>query len=132
MTSSPALLALGDTPFIQLTTFRKSGEPVPTALWVVRDGDAISAFTPTGAGKLKRLRHTSRVTVVECSRRGAVADGAEPVDAVAAVSTEPADVERVTKRLAAKYGFQFKVVMLIEKVTSRGRSRDRAAITISD
>lgn len=130
--TSTALLDLGERDFIQLTTFRKSGKPVPTPVWVVRDGDAISAFTPTGSGKLKRLRHTSRVTVLECSRGGTVEEGAVPVEAVASVSADPADVERVTRRLAEKYGFQFKIVMLIERISSRGRSRDRAAITISD
>ena len=130
--TSPALLALGESDFNQLNTYRKNGTPVATPLWVVRDGDAISAFTPTGAGKLKRLRHTSRVTVVECGRRGSVEDGAQEIEAIASVSTDPADVRRVTARLAQKYGFQFKVVMLIEKISNRGRSRDRAAISITD
>ena len=131
MTSRPALIALGESAFVQLTTFRRNGEPVPTPVWVVRDGDAISAFTPTSAGKLTRLAHTNRVTVIACNRGGAVEQGAEPIEAEAVVSTEPQDVDRVTKRLAEKYGFQFTVAMLIEKVATRGKGRDRAAITIS-
>lgn len=79
MTSSP-LLALGDRDFIRLTTFRRTGEPVPTPVWVVPDGDHLSVFTPAGTGKLKRVRHTPRVTVAECSRRGAVADDVVPVE----------------------------------------------------
>ena len=130
--TSPAVLGLGESDFIQLTTFRKNGLPVPTPVWVVRDGDAISAFTPAGAGKLKRLRHTSRVTVQACSRRGSLEEGTQAIEATASVSTEPADVDRVTALLAEKYGLQFKVVMLIEKIGSRGRSRDRAAIVITD
>ena len=63
-------LALGASDFIQLTTFRRTGEGVPTPVWVVPDGDALAVFTPAGTGKLKRIGHTPRVTVAECSRRG--------------------------------------------------------------
>ena len=40
-----ATLALGASDFIQLTTFRRTGEPVPTPVWVVPDGDALAVFT---------------------------------------------------------------------------------------
>ena len=116
-------LALGASDFIQLTTFRRTGEGVPTPVWVVPDGDALAVFTPAGTGKLKRIRHTPRVTVAECSRRGRVADDVVPVEAHATVSDDPAEVERVTRLLAGKYGLQFKIVMLAERVFARGERR---------
>lgn len=117
------LLALGASDFIQLTTFRRSGESVPTPVWVVPDGDALAVFTPAGTGKLTRLRHTPRVTVAECSRRGRVADGVEPVQARATATADPAEVDRVTRMLAEKYGIQFRVLMLVERVIARGERR---------
>ena len=63
-------LALGASDFIQLTTFRRSGQGVPTPVWVVPDGGTLAVFTPAGTGKLKRIGHTARVTVAECNRRG--------------------------------------------------------------
>src|SRR4051794_7702230 len=116
-------LALGASDFIQLTTFRRSGQAVPTPVWVVPDGDALAVFTPAGTGKLKRIGHTPRVTVVECSRRGRVADDVEPVGATATTTEDPAEVERVTRMLAAKYGLQFRLFMLVERVLSRGERR---------
>jgi len=116
-------LALGASDFIQLTTFRRTGEGVPTAVWVVPDGDALAVFTPAGTGKLKRLAHTPRVTVAECSRRGKVADGIVPLSATATTTADPAEVDRVTRLLAAKYGLQFRFFMLIERVFARGERR---------
>ena len=82
-------LALAASDFIQLTTFRRTGEGVPTPVWVVPDGDALAVFTPAGTGKLKRIAHTPRVTVAECSRRGRVADDVVPVEAHATDDRRP-------------------------------------------
>ena len=54
-------LALAASDFIQLTTFRRTGEGVPTPVWVVPDGDALAVFTPAGTGKLERIAHTPRI-----------------------------------------------------------------------
>jgi uncharacterized protein len=116
-------LALGASDFIQLTTFRRTGEGVPTPVWVVPDGDALAVFTPAGTGKLKRIRHTPRVTVAECTRRGRVPDDVVPVEAHATATDDPAEVARITRLLADKYGLQFKIVMLVERVLARGERR---------
>lgn len=132
MTDSSAtdLLGLGDKPFVRLTTFRRSGEPVGTTVWVARDGDSLVVFTPVGAGKLKRLRHTKRVELVESSRGGKVDDDATSVTATAEIDSSAATLGHVSDLLARKYGFQYKIVMLIEKVFSKG-SRDRDVIRIT-
>jgi PPOX class probable F420-dependent enzyme len=116
-------LALAASDFIQLTTFRRTGEGVPTPVWVVPDGDALAVFTPAGTGKLKRIAHTPRVTVAECDRRGRVADAVVPVEGDATATDDPAEVDRVTRLLAAKYGLQFKAFMLIERIAARGERR---------
>jgi uncharacterized protein len=125
-------LALGASDFIQLTTFRRSGEGVPTPVWVVPDAGALAVFTPAGTGKLKRIGHTARVTVAECNRRGRVADDVEPVAATATTTADPAEVERVTRLLAAKYGLQFRIFMLVERVLSRGERRREVIHIVPD
>ena len=74
-----AFTALGDERFVSLTTFRRSGEPVSTPVWVARDGDALVVTTPEDSGKVKRLRHTTRVELRPCNRMGRVKDGVPPV-----------------------------------------------------
>ena len=125
-------LALGASDFIQLTTFRRSGQGVPTPVWVVPDGDALAVFTPVGTGKLKRIGHTARVTVAECNRRGRVADDVEPVAATATTTADPAEVERVTRLLADKYGLQFRLFMLVERVLARGERRREVIHIVPD
>jgi PPOX class probable F420-dependent enzyme len=123
---------LGASDFIQLTTFRRSGEGVPTPVWVVPDGDGLAAFTPVGTGKLKRIGHTPQVTVAECNRRGRVADEVEPVAATATTTTDPGEVDRVTRMLADKYGLQFRIFMLVERVLARGERRREVIHIVPD
>jgi uncharacterized protein len=61
--------------------------------------------------------------VAECSRRGKVADDVVLVEARATTTADPAEVDRVTRLLADKYGFQFKVFMLVERLFARGERR---------
>lgn len=129
------LLALGDVHFILLTTYRKNGEGVGTPVWVARDGDSLVVFTPSGTAKLKRLRHTSRVEVVECGRQGKVAQDAVPMAATAAIETDQGTVEHVAGLLKAKYGLEYRLFMAVESVASfvrRTPKSPRAAIRITE
>ncbi|HUA29273.1 MAG TPA: PPOX class F420-dependent oxidoreductase [Streptosporangiaceae bacterium] len=56
--------------YIQLTTFRRSGTGVPTAVHVVLDGDEAFFRTWNTTGKAKRLRHTPDVRVAPSNIRG--------------------------------------------------------------
>lgn len=130
----PDLLALGDVHFIQLTTFRKSGEGVGTTVWVARDGATLVVYTPAGSGKLKRLKHTSRVEVVECGRQGKVADDAHSMTAEATVETDRETVDHVAGLMRSKYGAEYRIFMAVESVVARLRRRrkpGRAVIRIS-
>ena len=106
---------MGDEDFVRLTTFRKTGDPVGTAVWVVRDGDDLLVTTPAGSGKLKRLRHTSRVELQPCSRGGSVSEGAPTVTGDATVDADPDAHAQVEHLFAAKYGIQYRIAMVVEK-----------------
>lgn len=56
--------------YIQLTTFRRSGAAVPTAVHVVLDGDEAFFRTWNTTGKAKRLRHNPDVRVAPSNIRG--------------------------------------------------------------
>lgn len=118
----PAFAALGNERFLSLTTFRKSGEPVSTPVWVGRDGDALVATTPAGSGKVKRLRTSPRVELRPCNRMGRVKDGVEPVPGVADVLTDDGSRERLTGIIREKYGLEYRIVMGIERLTKSGQS----------
>ena len=128
--SSP-LLALGEQRFVQLTTFRKTGVAVSTPVWIARDGDELLVTTPAESGKVKRLRNSGRVELQPCSRRGKVDDGAPRVEAVARIQDGRADVERGSHWFANKYGVEYRVTLLIERIVARGQRR-RVILRIRD
>ena len=123
MPTTPTFTDLGDAKFVSLTTFRRSGEPVSTPVWIARDGDALVVTTPEGSGKVKRLRHNARVEMVPCSRRGRVDEGAEPVAGVVEIFSEPQDRDRLTAGIRRKYGLEVRIVMAIERLVRSGQAR---------
>lgn len=97
----PSLEQLSSGKYVLLTTFRRDGRAVPTALWVVPNGSGLAVWTAKDAGKVKRIRNNGRVTLAACDLRGN--QQGEAVEAVARVG-EPADRARVTEALRRKYG----------------------------
>jgi PPOX class probable F420-dependent enzyme len=95
------LESLGAAQYALLTTYRRDGRAVPTPLWVVRDGDALAVWTPTNAGKVKRIRRSSRVLIGACDFRGNLEGPQVPGRARV---LDAAGTARVRDLLARKYG----------------------------
>ena len=122
--------SLGDEKFVSLTTFKKSGEKVAGAMWLARDGQALVMWTPADSWKVKRLRRDSRVELTPCGRTGKVTDDAESTNGSAVVDTDPVEAARVEQLIKAKYGFEFHVITLVERIIARGR-KDRVVLRIT-
>ena len=120
-----SLLALAESRFVSLTTFRRSGSPVSTPVWVGRDGGSLVVLTPVGSGKVKRLRHDPRVEIRPCGRFGKVPDGVEPVAGTAELREDPADVERARSTIRRTYPLESRLVLGIERLVERFRGRPR-------
>lgn len=123
MTQAPTLHTLGGERFVLLTTYRPSGEPVSTPVWVLPDAGAAIITTREAAGNLRRIRGNPEVTLQPCDRRGNVEDGSPVVEGTAEIIRDSAATEAVTRRLARKYGFEFHVVTTVERLLCRGRDR---------
>ena len=117
--------ALGDERFVSLTTFRRSGVPVATPVWVARDGHDLVVTTPADSGKVKRLRHDARIELRPCTRTGRVDPQAAAVSGVAEVLTDESGRELIRR----KYGLEYRVVMAVERLTRAGR-RPRVLLRI--
>jgi uncharacterized protein len=61
---------LSEGSYLLLTTFRRDGRPVPTAVWLAREADALLVWSAEDAGKVKRIRHTPKVALAPCNARG--------------------------------------------------------------
>ena len=128
MPASPELLSLADTKYVSLVTFRKSGEAVPTAVWVARDGDSLIVTTVEGVGKVRRLRNDSRVQLAPCSVGGKVAYGAVWVDATATVEPMTPEMSDV---LAAKYKVAYRLNEWMRFRRQKGEPKVRVILRIT-
>ncbi|MFN8080824.1 MAG: PPOX class F420-dependent oxidoreductase [Kineosporiaceae bacterium] len=127
MIDAAALDLLGESAYVRLTTFRKNGTPVPTPVWVVRDGDHLLVTSNATAGKVKRLGHTPRVTLTPCDVRGRVADGAVEHEGTAVVIRDADQQRRLNQLLIAKYGIQARLLF----IGSRIRRAESACLDIT-
>lgn len=133
--SSGVPIALASAPYVELTTFRRSGVPVGTPVWAAvaeDDPDRLVVITVDDTGKTKRLAHTPRVELRPCSIRGEVAPGAPTFRGRGVVVRDPEDVAAVRRALVAKYGLRARFSDVVEAVTSRVgiRRAPRAGIVI--
>ena len=90
--------------YVSLTTFRRTGVAVATPVWAAADGESLVVWTRADSGKVKRLRHTSRVTVAPCDVRGRVTGPA--VEGVAGFVPR-ADQAGALAALRRAYGLRF-------------------------
>ena len=93
---------LGREQCIALTTFRKTGQAVTTPVWFAQSLGTIFVETHADAGKLKRLRHTARVTLAPCTYSGKVTGSV--IAGNARLLTESEERTAASAALAKKYG----------------------------
>ena len=132
MSSLPSDLdVLNAQRYVSLTTFRRTGAPVATAVWIARDGAELVVVSLDPAGKLKRLAHTPRVELRPCDVRGRVPEGAPTYAGTAVVVRTPEGVAAVKRALAHKY-VMARLGDAVAVVTDRVRPRSpRAGIRIT-
>ncbi|MBL1073802.1 PPOX class F420-dependent oxidoreductase [Nocardia sp. 2] len=93
----------GTSNYVLLTTFRKDGTPVGTALWAALDGGRLYVWTVTDSWKVKRIRRNPQVTVQPCDVRGKPHG-----DVVKGTATilDAAGSDRVRGLIKKRYGLQ--------------------------
>ena len=102
--------------YINLETFRKSGEGVKTPVWFVQDGETIFECTAVNSGKVKRIHNNTHINIA--TRK---ADGALLGELVPALARELKDEEidrKVNRLLERKYGLLKKMFGLVSALQS--------------
>lgn len=119
---------LGAGKYLLVTTFRKNGTPVPTPVWVARDGERLVFWTVTDSGKVKRIRRNGTVEVGECDMRGNPTGSSVPGTATL---LDADGSEQARKLIARKYGVIGQVIMMGSRIR-RGRTGTvGVAVTVS-
>lgn len=99
--------------YLNLETYRKTGAAAQTPVWFVQDGDRFYVHTQAKTGKVKRIRNNRQVRVAPCDQRGGLKG--DWVSATASV-VPAADVERIDKLMATKYGLMWTLFGLATKL----------------
>ena len=123
--------AIGDLDrhrYLALATFRKSGAEVATPVWFAAVGGTLYVCSAGEAGKVKRLRQSSRARVAPSDARGREQGAWQ--DATARLVTEPAAIERAHAALRAKYGWQVWLADVLSRLTGRIGRRAWIAIEV--
>lgn len=95
--------------YINLETYRKTGQAVLTPVWFVTEGEQVIVVTKSETGKVKRLRNNDRVRIVPSGMRGE--PQGEWVQGRARF-LEKDELDRALKARSKKYGFQAKLAGL--------------------
>lgn len=100
--SADQLAQFSDEQYVNLETYRKSGQGVRTPLWFVEDHGVLYMRTPAATAKVKRIRNNPRVRLVPSDARGN--PRGEWIDGEAQL-IEADQAEWVNQLIKRKYGF---------------------------
>lgn len=123
-----ALANLERAQCIALTTYRKTGQAVTTPVMFAVGHGAIYVGTRADAGKLKRLRHTTRVTFAPCSYSGKVTGKVS--EGNARILTKPEENAEASAALAKKYGFTLPLTRTVWRLLHRQADAEEVYIAI--
>lgn len=114
--------------YIALTTYRRDGTPVTTPVWPLGLEGRMFVGTTADTGKVKRLRRDARVRFAVCDARGRRILGPW-YEGEARTVDDPTLAGRFQRALARKYGWQYRLIMLVYRL--RGAYRDRTILEIT-
>ena len=86
--------------YISLTTYRKTGVPVLTAVWFGEDKEKLYVMTANDSGKAKRIRNNPDVRIASCTVRGKITG---PTFTAKAQILSNTDWPRAKKSIESKY-----------------------------
>lgn len=102
--------------YLNLTTFRRSGEPVVTPVWFAEQDGKLYITTQAQSGKVRRIRHTPRVLVGPADVRGRPLG--PPVEATARV-LPPDAYAQADAVLDRKYGLLKRAIRWTRRLPGR-------------
>ena len=105
--------ALAKHKYINLETYKKSGQAVQTPVWFMISDGTIFVYTTQNTGKVKRIKNNPTVKIMPCGMRGK--PKGDWIDGAARFANE-SETQNAIKLRHQKYGFRAKLVgMFIKK-----------------
>ncbi|MGW0095853.1 PPOX class F420-dependent oxidoreductase [Streptomyces sp. NPDC003328] len=113
--------------YMSLTTFRKDGRAVTTPVGCLVAGQTLYVLTPPEAGKVKRIRNNSRVTIAPCTMHGTLPPHA-PIAQARARLLEAEQTRHVQDLMARRFAV-FRLLRLTDRLLRRQRPLQAIAVT---
>jgi PPOX class probable F420-dependent enzyme len=104
--------------YVLLTTYRRSGQGVPTPVWFAEEGGKLYVNTRRESGKVKRLGHTAKVDLVACTMRGTPKNN-QHLSATARLLETPEEEQHAEALLRRKYGLLYRLFGLFSDKRQR-------------
>ena len=113
--------------YVALTTYRRDGTPVTTPVWAAAEGESLYLFSNANAGKVKRLRNSSRAAIAPCTATGKVTGAQLPAEAFNLASDQ---MPKVWKLLTKKYGMAVRLFIAYDRARTLLRMQPSAGIEV--
>ena len=113
--------------YVALTTYRRNGTPVTTPVWAAAEGESLYLFSNAAAGKVKRMRNSSRAAIAPCTAIGKVTGAQLPAEAFNLASDQ---MPKVWRLLTKKYGMAARLFVLYDRMRALLRMKPSAGIVV--
>ena len=104
--------------YLSLTSYRRDGTPVATAVWFIEDDGRLYVITPAESYKAKRLRRNPLATVAPSTARGTPTGDAVPAQVA---FLPPEEFARIDRLMAERYKVRRLLIMPIYRLVMRLR-----------
>jgi hypothetical protein len=105
--------------YINIETYRKSGEGIRTPVWFVESGGLLFFLTRADSGKVKRLRHNPEIQVAPCKMNGELTGDWLPAEANLVESADSINV--IHSLFQQKYGAALRISVALSKLQKKKR-----------
>ena len=116
--------------YVSLATFRRTGKEVATPVWAAYQQGIYYVFSAGDAGKVKRLRNSSRARLAKCDVRGKLLG--EWHEARAELLQERGQIEVALNALRAKYGLAMRLLDIGARLTGRFHKRAYIGVKLTE
>lgn len=113
--------------YLSLCTRKRDGSRVATPVWFANEGGTFYVFSEGKAGKVKRIRNFSDVTITPCTVTGKLTGEEEQGQAVIIQSGD--EIRKAHQLLVDKYGWQMRLLDFFSWLG--GKKSKRAFIRIT-
>jgi len=127
-TSADPRAAILTAQYVALTTYRLDGRAVVTPVWAAARDGRLLIFSNAAAGKMKRLRNSTRASVAPCTWNGTLTGAQLPATARILA---PDELGGMWGALVKKYGLQAGAFRLYDRVRGILRMKVSAGIEVS-